>query len=55
MAEAPPFRTIHELYDDGELEDAFNDGLAVGHPSMPDWNMTSDQARELANYIMSFK
>jgi mono/diheme cytochrome c family protein len=52
--DAPPFRTIHENYGEGELEDAFNDGIAVAHPAMPDWTMTSDQARELAAFIMSF-
>lgn len=53
LKEAPPFRKIHEMYDDGELEDAFNDGIVASHPAMPDWKMSSDQARELAAYIMS--
>ena len=52
--EAPPFRTIHENYTAGELEDAFNDGIVVAHPAMPDWVFTSDQARQLAAFIMSF-
>lgn len=55
MADAPPFRSIHQHYDEGELEDAFNDGVASTHPAMPDWDMTSDQARQLAAYIMSFQ
>jgi mono/diheme cytochrome c family protein len=52
--EAPPFRTIHENFAEGELEDAFNEGMVVAHPAMPQWVMTSDQARQLAAFIMSF-
>lgn len=54
LADAPPFRDIHSNYDEGELEDAFNDGIVTAHPAMPDWQMTSEQARELAAFIMSF-
>lgn len=54
FADAPPFRDIHQNYSAGELEDAFNDGIVVSHPAMPDWNMTPDQARALAAFIMSF-
>ena len=52
--EAPPFRAVPDTYGEGELEDAFNEGLAVAHPAMPDWDMSSDQARQLAAFIMSF-
>jgi mono/diheme cytochrome c family protein len=51
---APPFRELHQNYDEGELEDSFNDGIATSHPAMPDWQMSPDQARELAAFIMSF-
>jgi mono/diheme cytochrome c family protein len=51
---APPFRSMHGNYVEGELEDAFNDGIVVAHPAMPDWNMNADQARALAAYIMQF-
>ena len=52
--EAPPFRTIHENFSEGELEDAFNEGMVVAHPAMPHWVMTPDEARHLATFIMSF-
>lgn len=52
--EAPPFRTLHEYFEEGELEQAFNEGMVVAHPAMPQWVMTSDQARQLAAFIMSF-
>jgi cytochrome c len=53
LRDSPPFRDIATRYDEGELEDAFNEGVATEHPAMPDWKMTPDQARELAAYIMS--
>lgn len=53
LAEAPPFRDIATNYAAGELEDSFNDGIVVRHPAMPDWQMTGDQARELAAFVMS--
>lgn len=52
---APPFREIAKNYDQDELVDGFMDGLAVRHPAMPDWDMTIDQAEEIATYIMSLK
>jgi mono/diheme cytochrome c family protein len=52
---APPFRDVAAWYGPGELEDGFMDGLAVAHPDMPDWDMTNDQAKALAAFIMSFK
>lgn len=51
---APPFREMFHNYDEGELEDSFNDGIVASHPAMPDWEMTPDQARQIAAYIMSF-
>ncbi|MCA0432182.1 MAG: cytochrome c [Proteobacteria bacterium] len=52
---APPFRDIALMYDPEELEDAFNEGVPTDHPAMPDWQMTPDQARQLAAYIMSLR
>ena len=53
LRDAPPFRDIAANYDEGELEDAFNDGVVTQHPAMPDWQMTPEQAAALAAYIMS--
>ena len=52
---APPFRDIAQLYEPDEMEDAFNEGVPTEHPAMPDWQMTPDQARQLAAYIMSLR
>lgn len=53
FADAPPFRDLHEVYSLDELEDSFNEGVAVSHPAMPDWTMTPEQAHALAAFIMS--
>jgi cytochrome c len=53
LREAPPFRDIAANYDEGELEDALNEGVATEHPAMPDWQMTPEQAAALARYVMS--
>lgn len=51
--DAPPFRDVATRYSDLELEDSLNEGVATEHPAMPDWQMTPDQAHEIASYIMS--
>lgn len=50
---APPFRTIPSKYDPSQLEEAFVEGIVVGHPSMPEWEMTAEQAAALSAYIAS--
>jgi mono/diheme cytochrome c family protein len=52
--DAPPFRTIHDWYREGELEQVFKEGIVASHPAMPQWKMTPGQARALAAFIMSF-
>lgn len=53
FAAAPPFRTIPQKYDPSELEEAFVEGIVVGHPAMPEWEMTSEQASALSAFIAS--
>jgi mono/diheme cytochrome c family protein len=53
LPEAPPFRTIPSKYDPSQLEEAFVEGIVVGHPAMPEWEMTPEQAAALAEYIAS--
>lgn len=53
LTDSPPFREIAKNYDSGELIDGFMDGLAVRHPLMPDWDVTQQQAEELAAFILS--
>ena len=35
LRDAPPFRNLAANYDEGELEDAFNDGVVTQHPPCP--------------------
>jgi mono/diheme cytochrome c family protein len=53
FADAPPFRTIPAKYDPSQLEEAFVEGIVVGHPAMPEWEMTPEQAAALAAFIAS--
>jgi len=55
LTDAPPFREVALNYTPEELTDGFMEGLAVRHPSMPDWEMTFDQAQAITAYIMSLK
>jgi len=55
LTDAPPFREVAKNYTVDELVDGFMEGLAVRHPMMPDWDMTLDQAEEIAAYVMSLK
>jgi mono/diheme cytochrome c family protein len=48
---APPFRTIPEKYKPSELEEAFVEGIVVGHPAMPEWQMTGEQAAAMSAFI----
>ena len=53
FAAAPPFRTIPQKYYPRELEEAFVEGIVVGHPAMPEWEMTPEQASALSAFIAS--
>lgn len=53
LTDAPPFREIAANYDEMELVDGFMEGLAVRHPSMPDWEVTEPQAQALTAFVMS--
>lgn len=53
LTDAPPFREIATNYDRMELIDGFMEGLAVRHPSMPDWDVTEPQAEALTAFVMS--
>ena len=50
---APPFRVIARLYKASDLEEAFVEGIVVGHPAMPEFQMTGEQAAALSSFIDS--
>jgi mono/diheme cytochrome c family protein len=53
FAPAPPFRIISRMYKSSDLEEAFVEGIVVGHPAMPEFEMTGEQAAALAAFIDS--
>ena len=54
FAPAPPFRVISKIYNPSDLEEAFVEGIVVGHAAMPEFEMTGEQAAALAAFIDSF-
>ncbi len=49
--EAPPFRKIGEKYPVENLEEALAEGIMVGHPDMPEFELSSDQITALLAHI----
>jgi mono/diheme cytochrome c family protein len=52
-AMAPPFRTLSRNYPVNALEEAFAEGVLVGHPIMPEFRLEPAQIEDLLNYIQS--
>lgn len=55
MAEAPPFRTLHERYPVTFLQEALAEGLVTAHPAMPPVELEPDQIRDLIAYLESLE
>lgn len=49
--EAPAFRTLSERYPIDALEEAFAEGIVVGHPDMPEFIAEPDQIDAIIAYI----
>lgn len=49
--EAPALRDLHERYPLDALEEAFVEGISVGHPDMPEFIATPEQVRAIIDYI----
>jgi hypothetical protein len=41
------------MYNASDLEEALAEGVVVGHPAMPEFQMTGDQAAAITAYIDS--
>lgn len=54
-AEAPRFRDLSEMYPVRLLEEALAEGIAVGHPDMPEFRLDSDQVEQLIQYLESIQ
>lgn len=53
FVEAPPLRIIARIYKASDLEEALVEGIVVGHPAMPEFQMTGEQAAAITAYIDS--
>lgn len=53
--EAPPFRILWERYPIDALEESFVEGIATGHPDMPQFTATPEQIAAILDYIASLQ
>lgn len=51
--DAPPLRDLLERYPIDALEESFVEGIAVGHPDMPEFVATPRQIAAIIDYIGS--
>ena len=51
--DAPPFRTFSRDYPVNMLEEAFAEGILVGHPAMPEFRLEPQEIEDLLAYIES--
>ena len=49
--EAPPFRNLADRYPLDALEEAFIEGISVGHPDMPEFIASPGQIEPIIDYI----
>lgn len=52
---APPLRDLSQRYPIASLEEAFAEGVSVGHRDMPEWRFDPDQIRGLLAYLNSIQ
>ena len=52
---APPFRTLSQSYPVNALEEAFAEGILVGHPDMPEFRLEPQQIDNLLAYLDSIQ
>lgn len=52
---APPFRVLSYGYPLNSLEEAFAEGILVGHPDMPEFSLAPQQIDDLLAYIESIQ
>jgi mono/diheme cytochrome c family protein len=54
-ATAPAFHTLSERYPVTALEEAFAEGVMVGHPAMPEFNFGEEELDALLDYVQSLQ
>ena len=55
IAEAPPFRTLHNSYPVESLAEALAEGIMTGHPSMPEFRLDPGQAQDVIFYLKTLE
>jgi mono/diheme cytochrome c family protein len=55
LAIAPPFRTLHLKYPVESLEEALGEGIATGHPSMPEFRLDPGQVGDFIVFLKSLE
>lgn len=53
--DAPPFADIAVRYPPSDLEEAFAEGIVVGHPDMPAFEFTRIEVDHLVRYLRSLR
>lgn len=54
-ADAPPFRTLSQNYQVDDLEEALAEGISAGHPAMPQFQFSADDAHAIVVYLNSMQ
>ena len=52
---APPFRTLHERYPVQTLQEALAEGIATGHPTMPEFRFEPDKINDFLAFLKSLE
>ncbi len=52
---APPFRTLHERYPVGMLEESLAEGIVTGHPAMPEFRFDGDQIGDFIAFLKTLE
>lgn len=51
FAPAPPFRTLHDRYPLENLEEALAEGIMSGHPAMPQFEFSAEDAADIVAWM----
>ena len=52
---APPFRTLHQRYPVGMLEESLAEGIVTGHPTMPEFRFDGDQVGDFIAFLKTLE
>jgi mono/diheme cytochrome c family protein len=54
LAEAPPFRVLHQRYPIEDIEESLAEGIKTGHP-MPEFQLDNTEITDLLAYLKSLE